>query len=351
MNFFRMVFSNCIRYLKNFKNILVMFILPVILVNSMNVFSNNLVSDDSSYKTAIINLDKGYRANEFIKSLGIRDVYHSKTEALQKLKQYKYYAVYELPQNFSESVNKGVKPTINSYKTKNSNAEAVFESKLELKLNNIIADNISNEKHPNSISIKYNRKIENKSYNSDTFTLLYLMLAFSMILSIDLLRLKKDKVIERLTVTGNSTYSIMLSIYISMFIVQMILYSMAFFVISIVFRHNFSEFGIVILNIGLMSILCIGIEIMLSRMFKTDMLISVVGAMIALMMMFSSGISESSMGTNIIKFKKLNPFYWVIDSVEKSRIFPNAIIIVLMSVVLFTFGGFQYFEFAHREKE
>lgn len=346
-----MVFSNCARYLKDFKNVLVMFILPVMLVTSLNVFNNNFVSDGSSDKVAIINLDKGYLGNEFIKSLGIKDVYGSKIMALQKLKQYKYYAVYELPKNFSESVNKGIKPIINSYKTKNSNTEAVFESKLELKLNNMITNKISNEKHSNNIVIKYNRKIEDSNYHGDAFILIYLMVVFSMILSIDLLRLKKNKVLERLRVTGNSAYSIMLSIYVSMFIVQMLLYSMAFLVLSIVFKYDFSNFGIVILNIGLMSILCIGIEIMLSRIFKNDMLISVVGAMIALIMMFSSGIDESSMSLNIMKFRKLNPFYWVMDSIEKSKIFPNAVIIILMSLVLFTFGGFKCFELEHKEKE
>jgi ABC-2 type transport system permease protein len=60
----------------------------------------------------------------------------------------------------------------------------------------------------------------------------------------------------------------------------------------------------------------------------------------------SIGDSSGKVSQVIITISKFTPFYWAIGSIEKSVLFPNVFILILMALVLFTTGNIRYSSFA-----
>lgn len=360
MKFLRMVAVNCKRYFKDYKNILLMFVLPFVCV----VLVNLLIEDGkkgTNVKVAIINSDKGILGKELIRDLGA-DIYYNKEKGLNELKNYNYIAVYEIPESFSESLSKGSKPIINGYKLEAGNNTQIFEANLENKLNELLKIKILQQRNvvdmgekidKNFINLQYNTKkglLSQRSFMPIVLVMFYLF-TFSSTFSSDLLSLRKGKILERFLATNNKGYSIMGSIYLSMLIVQGVLYTASFLVMDLVFKYNFQNFGILIINIILMSTVCISLVVMFSRIFKESGVASIVLTLTTMIMFFLyiitlTGDTSSKVPSIITTLSKFTPFYWALASIEESKLFPNSIILILMALTFFSAGSIRYSHFA-----
>jgi len=361
MGFIMVLLANCRRYFKDNKNIVFMFFLPIILTGFV-YFTGDNESEASNGKIAVINLDRGSYGNKLIKKLKIDKTYKNKTEALEELKNNKYTAVYELPADFSKSANEKLKPVVNVYKLRNGNINGEFENRLKnsikeiikanvLEKNNVVKDEKEIEK--NIIHIEY--KKTDKTIGEDklfpVLNIMYLMIIHSTLFGKDLVGLKNEKILERVSSTANYGYRILGSIYISMVVVQSAASIGSLLVINFLFKYSFESFGFEVLNIILISMISIATAIMSARMseqFQIGTLI-VVLINLAMLTIYFIGIEKSgkfALGEILMKF---TPFYWAMDSIKNSRIFPNVIILVLIALAFFTAGSVKYSAIAKGE--
>lgn len=361
MKFIRMVLVNCKKYIRDYANIVMMFVVPIVCVGMVNVLAGK-GSSGLDIKAAIVNLDKGDLGNKLIENLDVNSIYSDKDKALEDLKKYESIAVYEIPENFTENINKGTKPIVNSYKIEEGNSTLIFESKLEKDINNLMKiklfkdNNVINEESEldkNIVNVEYN--MHKGLLSTESFMpivlIIFFLVTFSANITVDLLRLRKQRILERFLTTNNRGYEIMGSIYISMWLVQIIFYTASFVVLNTIFKYNFENFGILLLNISLMSLVSISLGIMISRLFKNEGVASLVVYLTSLLMFFvyintieSGGKSEGIMAT----LAKFTPFYWSLGSIEKSVLFPNVFILLLFALIFFSAGSIKYSNFAKK---
>lgn len=363
MKFLRMVAVNCKKYFKDYKNVIMMFFLPMLCVLLVNFLTNNSKSGLDT-NVAVVNLDSGTLGKEVAQELGVNNVYYDKDEAINDLKDYDYIAFYEIPENFTESINKNIKPVINAYRIEDGNNTRVFEANLEKKISElltskILLDNkiISNKSElgRNIINLQYNMKkglLESGSF-LPILMILFLMVTFSSGISADLLVLKKSRILERFLSTNNRGYQIMGSIYLSMMITQTTMYTLSFVVMNAVFKYKFQNFGMLVLNIVLISAISISLGIMISRIFQDPGVATVVITLVSMVMFFLyvgglQGETSAKVPSIIVVLSKFTPFYWAMDSIEKSVLFPNIFILILMTLVFFSAGSIKYSSFAKK---
>lgn len=363
MKFLRMVAVNCKKYFKDYRNVVMMFFLPILCVLLVNFLMNNSkLGLDAN--VAVINFDRGSLGNELTQELGVSNVYNDKDEAIKGLKNYDYIAFYEIPENFTESINKNIKPVINAYRIEDGNSTRVFEANMEKKINElltskILLDNkiISNksELDSNIINLQYNMKkglLKSGSF-LPILMILFFMVTFSSNISSDLLVLRKGKILERFLSTNNRGYQIMGSIYLSMMITQTTMYALSFVVMNAVFKYKFENFGMLVLNIVLISAISISLGIMISRIFQDPGVATVVITLVSMVMFFlyvggMQGETSAKVPGIIVTLSRFTPFYWAMNSIEKSVLFPNLLILILMALVFFSAGSIKYSSFAKK---
>lgn len=363
MKFYKMTAVNCKRYFKDIKNLVMMFFLPIICVALVGFLTNNSKSGlDAS--VAVINSDRGDLGKELISELGVNNIYTDREEGLNALKNYDIIALYEIPGSFTEDIHQNIKPVIETYKLEDGNSTGVFEANIEEKINDylkaeILMDNkiisSKSELDKNIIGIKYNVKQGLMTAGSffPIMLILFFMVTFSSSFSLDLLNLKKGKILERFLSTSNRGYAIMGSIYLSMLIVQTVMYTLSFIIMNFVFKYNFENFGILILNIILMSAISISLGVMISRIFKDQGVASVIITLFSILLYFvylggMMGETSSKVPDILVTMSKLTPFYWAMESIEKSILFPNVFILILIALVFFSAGSVKYSSFARK---
>lgn len=361
MKFIRMVLVNCKKYLKDYANILMMFVVPIVCVGMVNALAGQ-GSSGLDLKVSIVNLDKGELGNKLIEELDVNSIYDNKDMALEDLKNYESIAVYEIPESFTENINEGTKPIINSYKIEEGNSTLIFESQIEENISNLMKvklfkdNNIINEDSEldkNIVDIEYN--MHKGLLSTESFIpivlIIFFLVTFSANITVDLLRLRKQRILERFLTTNNKGYEIMGSIYISMWLVQIIFYTLSFILLDTVFKYNFDNFGILLLNIALMSMVSISLGIMVSRLFKNEGVASLVVYLTSLVMFFvyMTSIETVGMTEGIMSIlAKFTPFYWSLGSIEQSVLFPNVFILLLFALIFFSAGSIKYSSFAKK---
>lgn len=363
MKFLYMVLVNCKRYFKDIKSIAFMFMLPIVVVLLINSISDPKSNyKNLNLKVAVINLDNGGLGAKLVEKAKAPSVYNNKEKALEDLKNYNLIALYEIPENFTEEISNNRKPIINSYKLEQGNAAQIFEVQIEqqvnqlfktemLKKNNIIKD--ENNLGQNFVKLQYN--MEKKTIPAGDFMpiilIMFFLISFSSNITADLLNLRKGRILERFCSTSNRGYEIMGSIYLSMIIAQIIMYTASFITMKVLFKIQFHNFGILILNIALMSMISISLAIMVNRIFKEQGVGVVVINLISIIMFFlycagDMAGNSTKVSKIFITLSKFTPFYWSLQSIEKSVLYPNAFVLILIALVFFSAGSIKYSNFA-----
>ncbi|MGH4125190.1 MAG: ABC transporter permease [Clostridium sp.] len=363
MKFLYMVLVNCKKYFKDYKSIIFMFILPIAVVLFSNSFSEpQSNSKNMNLKVAVVNLDSGHLGRELVEKIKPPSVYDNKEEALESLKNYNVIAIYEIPGNFTQQINDNKKPTINSYKLEEGNGIQIFEMQIEQKVNELFkvqmlknSNIIREDKELNKNVVKLQYNMEKKVASADEFMpivmIMFFLLSFSSNISTDLLKLRKEKILERFLSTANKGYAIIGSIYVSMIITQIIMYTSSFLVMKLLFKIDFVNFGILVLNIALMSMISISLAIMVNRIFKNPGAGALVITLISLIMFFVyiggvTGETSTKIPKIIVTLSKFTPFYWSLGSIEKSILFPNVFVLLLIALTFYSAGSIRYSSFA-----
>lgn len=359
MKFFEMVYVNCKKYMKNYLNIILMFILPIACVALINGFISQSSKGNDS-KCAILNLDKGQLSGQLVKLSECSSIYTDKDKAISDLEKYNVIAVYEIPSDFTEKINNNEKPEINAYKLDKGNNTQVFEENLEQNLNSLVtAEILKNNnviKNKSEIDINFIKTTYNSKkgiLSSDKFMpivlIMFYLMTFSSSLTGDLVNLRNEKILRRFLSTNNKGYMIMGSIYTAMFITQVLMYTASFAVINFIFKYDFGNFGIFILNVALMSMVSLSMGIMLNRIFTNTSISSVIVMLLSLVMMFmymAGDLIKKTSSSAVTVISKFTPFYWSLESIKTLSVFPNVFILILIILVFFTAGNVRYSSFA-----
>ena len=166
----------------------------------------------------------------------------------------------------------------------------------------------------------------------------------------DMIEMKTSKVMKRNVSTINSDKEIIGSILFSAFILHVTSIIFSLIIGKLVFKIPNIFMGKAILSVILMGIFAIALSMAVSRWVNNCGVGNVITLMVALVSL-ALGITAFLGETYItfpdifLTFQVISPIYWVNEIISNGLIFKGTLIILLMSLVLFTFGDFKLKDF------
>lgn len=365
MNIIRLTFANLKRYTK-IPSILFSLILAPLVVIGFCIFLSDGVSSSQSgslenialvcnleSNTSDKSLDTKYQ-KALIKELGISNDYiyslNQKNEALKQLKNNKFAAVFIIDDNFSEMIKNGQKPTVDVIKTSKGGGSLLSESKIETFINTSLKKQIDPSFSSKYIKTSVIAKAESslKSDFMHVFLICYMIYINGAIICKDLLGLKKSNTLRRMLSTKNKDFEILFSLFLSLFLIQALVYTTTLVACNIILDININTCNILLILSN--SLLCTGIIMFLARLCKNEATISF--AMVGYVL-FSLATELPSITPNlgidipfVVNISKFMPIYWTVDAIINENYFKNIIVLMLLSLVFVTAGSFKLKEFA-----
>lgn len=365
MKMLRLSYVNLKRMSKNIVNLALMFIVPMIII-----LGNHFVVNSGGYNLNLdvaFNIeDEGKYGEEILKTLGIDDnVFYKNEGALELLEKNEVVALYTIPKNFTEKIKNGEKPIIKAFKREEGNTTTPLEIQLNDEINNKIKEeillkhNIIKDKEE---LYKYKGKtiIKDEYTNSANGDLLMVMtmIIYFIILSSngigdEMIKLKKQKVLSRAMTTANKGYEIMGSLLLATLLLLVGSNLLVLLLSKLIIGYTIKSFFIIFINILLASMFSITLTIFLTKISEDATVVSFGTAIYSVASFFLSLIAlDSDFYPNvpkvIINLGKFMPQYWLFDSIENTKLFPNALVVILMILALFTAGSYRFRDFVNK---
>lgn len=350
-----LTFVNYKRFMKKGTNIFSLLIIPLLTVIGINyTFSGDRYVDSSSVAFNVG--DKGQMGSEMLKELGVsKNIFINDEKSADKLlEQNDVAAVYCIPEDFSEKIKSGEKPTIESFKREKSGAsslEVQIDKKVNEKLETQILINKGLIKNANelnkkliNINVDYKKSPLGNTLFLTVYMVIYCIILSSTNIATEMLALRNDKVLLRTLTTANRGYEIIGSFYLAIFLAQI---SMSIFVIAaskFILGFQLVSLHIIFANIILSSLFSLSAALIATRVFNNAAVVSnILTLYSAVSIILSTFAQASNSNVSIIvkSIAKLTPHYWAIDSITSSKLFPNSIIMLLMTVAMFTAGSIK----------
>ena len=340
MNFIYLTFINIKRYFRNPMYIIVAFLTPLLMIIPIKMENENTI-----YSVGIIDKDNSLSSKLLIEK--INNVYDTKIctkdleDNISYIKKNELGALIVIESGFEEKIKNGKIPIIKEYKSK--------DAKGVLTLEDIIKTFIKGE----TKNIKIKTIIENTEDNSGkilVILLCYILLIMSSFITRDMIEMKTSKVMKRNVSTINSDKEIIGSILFSAFILHVTSIIFSLIIGKVVFKIPNIFMGKAILSVILMGIFAIALSMAVSRWVNNCGVGNVITLMVALVSL-ALGITAFLGETYItfpnifLTFQIISPIYWVNEIISNGMIFKGTLIILLMSLVLFTLGDFKLKDF------
>lgn len=366
MNLFQLVLVNIKRMLKDPMKIGFMFIMPIFVI----LFVNFLDSSDTT-SSSISNLQVAYNIED--EGSLWEEIYggasksqwiflNEKDKAMELLETNEVAVVYNIPSDFTEKINNYEKPIIESYKREDGNVSIPIEFEINSKINEFIKEKLLIDKGIISSKddlyilktetvFERNKKAVNGDVHMVTLMLIYFIILGSTTIVQELIEYKKKNIISRSITTPNKSSVILGSIVLAILTFQVLANVIVLLLGSKFFGYEFVSFPIILINFILASLFSITLSIAMTRIFKNESSGSLVTALVSLLSMYLSMFTENVYQNvpNFIKnLGKFTPQYWIFDSLEKSIIFPNVFIVLLMVLALFSAGSYKLKDFVRK---
>lgn len=365
MNLIRLVMVTIKRILKDPLKIGIMFIMPIAVILFVNFM-------DSGPNVATSNLDIAYNIED--NSVDVFELFSSPKKsiwtfdneiekALESLENNEVAVVYNIPANFSEKINNYEKPIIQSYKREEGNVTIPIEMEINNKINELIKEKFLIDKGViSSIDDLYilktetiftrNKKVEMGDMGMVPMMIIYFIILSASIIGSELIELKKRNIISRSITTPNSSATILGSLALALLFFQVGSNVIVLLLSKLMIGYDIVNLPIIIVNIILASLFSITLSLALTRLLKNETAVPLMTALIALTTMFLSMFAQEGMYKHIPKIirnlGKFTPQYWIFDSLERSILLPNAFIVLLMILALFTAGSYKLQDFAKK---
>lgn len=350
----RLIVANIKRYIKNHSLLINIVMFPVILIFSLNFFTNNSENQSMYFSpVAIVSDSSGKYEHKLINSSKLKEnsfELNEKDKAMSLLKNNKVSAVFVLDENFSTNIDNLKRPVVKCFKTENGGGSLWAESQIEsfiansLKLK--VAKNIDDKLTKTNIIDKKTDK--NKNSFLVVFLICYFMYINAAHLASDLFTLKKSNVLKRLISTNHKDIKIIFSIFLGLFFIQSIAYILTLVCFTFIgdFRLTINILMIVLAN----SFVATGFVFWIARVFKSENSISLIStfySLIGLAISISSLIPSMDKLSFMTNLSKLTPFYWTIDAIKNNgSILINIIVLILIGIIFVTAGSLKLRDFA-----
>lgn len=340
MNLIYLTLINIKRYFRNPIHIIVTFLTPILMIIPIKMGNENTI-----YSVGIIDKDESLSSKLLIEK--INNVYDTKIctkdleDNISYIKKNELGALIVIESGFEEKIKNGKTPIIKEYKSK--------DAKGVLTLEDIIKTFIKGE----TKNIKIKTIIENTEDNSGKVLVLllcYMLLIMSSFITRDMIEMKTSKVMRRNVSTINSDKEIIGSILFSSFILHVTSIIFSLIIGKVVFKIPNIFMEKAILSAILMGIFAIALSMAVSRWVNNCDVGNVITLMVSLVSL-ALGITALVGKTYItfpnifLTFQVISPIYWVNEIISNGMIFKGTLIILLMSLVLFTLGDFKLKDF------
>ena len=350
MKFFNSLYANIKRFIKSPGTWLSFVIAPVLMFLLYFVmFSSD--SLNTSY-TGVVIEDRGTKYEEIMDIFGEEpNIIKTREEALKKLENYDIKVLYIIDEDFSSNLGNNVKPQVEKLFVDDSGFK-MEDKLLNERIVEIMEENYLKEQGIDKEELIGNSKVsivtENKNTEVDMFVNLimlvscFLMMLLSGSIGLDIITISKNRILIRLLLSPIKNFKSILSLFLT----YLLLLGSAFSIATLI--------GFKILNIELISILTIvlivfsiasftlSFIVLIVRLGKREFLLSIVPMVIAMVSFFTAAFTlNSNMKLGKLEYLLyLNPLYWVQKVLETNNLI-NLIPIILMSVVLLSFGSYK----------
>ncbi len=361
----RLTYINFKISVKDLGNTIIMVVAPLLLILGLNLIGNKggyVV--DTSYAFNIE--DRGVYSEEILRDMGIdNNIFNDEEDkALELLHRNEVVAVYKFPKDFTEQIKKGEKPNIKSFKREEGNATLAFELMLEEEVNKklkkeilikegiIDRDELLDYDVRAEVYISEGSKLD-KGFLLSMSTVIYFIILSSSSIGEKMVSMKQQNILSRAMSTANRGYEILGSLSLSILLLHLIANLLVVIISKLIIGFTIPSIPIVIVNITLASLISITFTIFMTRLFENQGIVSFAAVIFSLGNIFLSLIalepnSYSNIPFVVRNLGKFTPFYWMMDSIENLKLFPNTIILLLMILALFSGGNYKLKNFINR---
>lgn len=363
-NFISLIYVNIKRMLKDPGKMVFTLIMPVMVILLVSFLRNSEHSTESfSNEKVAYNIEDNGRAWESVFPYLVENkntFINQRKKAIELLDKGEISVVYNIPSDFTKTIETYKKPIINAYKIKEGNENIPIEIKLNESINKWIESEVLIEqgviKSESDISVasvktilfKDETEIDGDS-NIATIMIIAFIIIGSSLISEDLIELRETNIISRSITTPNNSFSILGSIALSILIFQVSINMFILLLGKLIVGYQIFHIHIVFINIVLASLFAITLSLAVTRIFKNAGVVSIVTSLISILTLFLSTSAEDETFQNVPEFilnlGKFTPQYWIFNSLEKSVLFPNIFIVLLITTVLFTAGSYKLKDF------
>lgn len=262
-------------------------------------------------------------------------------EAFGQMDQLEVTMIYEIPEDFPSA-----EQQITVHSLSGENRDALFETELfqviaELKTNEAFSQANISFASTEVADATWIKPTEN--FNSNIAFIIFMLLFFmgyaTGFIAGDLAKMRKEGLLTRSIVSNTYSWQILGSVLLAYIIYELLVNIVIIGIMSAIFDVPIHNPMLVVSLILSMSIFTVGLTMVLFRLLKNEVLIQMLGLMFIIILVFIPLFAETFTAVHYLQF--LSPYYWVFEAIDTGLILPNALVIALYGVVLFTAGSFK----------
>ena len=292
----------------------------------------------------------------------------NREEELEKVKEKlatgKIPGLIIIPKDFSEKISKNKKPELEILKTEesiilNNRIQVLNLSINAYLLNNFIKNSslAENEENllNNNINIVFktpdNKNIISLGLKIMTLLVLYMIIFGSTAIVTDLIKFRETKMLARAIISPNSEFKIVGSFLLAFVFIQVVINMIVFISATIIFKLEITGLPLIFLAVVSTSFFALSIAILIARIFKKESqlaLASNITSLLTIVLFFLAIISVMPFVSIPPVFKNISmfsPLYWLLEMLDKEKLFPNILIVWAMTAAIFTAGSWKIKEF------
>lgn len=286
------------------------------------------------------------------------------TKVKEKLATGKIPGLIIIPKDFSEKISKNEKPELEILKTEESIILDNRVQALNLSINAYLMDNFikssglaeNGEKLlNNNINIVFktpnNKNIISLGLKIMTLVVLYMIIFGSTAIVTDLIKFRETKMLARAIISPNSEFKIVGSFLLAFVFIQVVVNMIVFISATIIFKLEITGLPLIFLAVVSTSFFALSIAILIARIFKKESqlaLASNITSLLTIVLFFLAIISVMPFVSIPPVFKNISmfsPLYWLLEMLDKEKLFPNILIVWAMTAAIFTAGSWKIKEF------
>ena len=369
------------RILKNITNASMLIIFPfamIILIFVIRFVLDPKDTDNSETKKTDYTVQMG-EVNYFVDDTGdlwknffagSESTVHpeNREEELEKVKEKlatgKIPGLIIIPKDFSEKISKNEKPELEILKTEESIILDNRVQALNLSINAYLMDNFIKSSGlaengenllNNNINIVFktpnNKNIISLGLKIMTLVVLYMIIFGSTAIVTDLIKFRETKMLARAIISPNSEFKIVGSFLLAFVFIQVVVNMIVFISATIIFKLEITGLPLIFLAVVSTSFFALSIAILIARIFKKESqlaLASNITSLLTIVLFFLAIISVMPFVSIPPVFKNISmfsPLYWLLEMLDKEKLFPNILIVWAMTAAIFTAGSWKIKEF------